>query len=67
MMLADDIQVKHALGTQDSSQSSDSIGLTSRQACSGPLFTKRQDVLPQDLEVSKPRDSGLDFSNRSDM
>ena len=32
---------------------------------SGPLFTKRTDVLPQDLVKSRSSaDSGLDFSNR---
>ena len=31
----------------------------------GPLFTKRTYVLPRSREVSKKRDSGLDFSNRS--
>ena len=34
----------------------------------GPLFTKQTGVLQQDLVKSrKPRDSGLDFSNRSEI
>ena len=34
----------------------------------GPLFTKRVGVPPQDLvDVSKPRDSELDVSNRPDI
>ena len=34
----------------------------------GPLFIKQVDVAPQDpADLSKPRDSELDFSNRSDI
>ena len=33
----------------------------------GPLFTGRRTSYRRSPEVSKPRDSGLDFSNRSDI